>query len=205
VPDDGRGVRRRHPPALKLHDASLGRARVTLKNGDELELGAIAPEQPLLVVFLRHFACPGCSHFMTELSPRLPELRALGVAIVLVGSGSAARLGAFADRMKLGGPGVTLATDPSLEAFRAAGMQKSFGGTYGPKAVLGSIALYTVGHWVSRDPDDGDVVQQGGAVLLDAQGEVVLAHRDRDLMDHVVVSDVVARVLAMKMVEGRTA
>jgi hypothetical protein len=174
-------------------------ARVTTELGESAEIGSFALGGPLLVVFLRHFACPGCSRFTLKLAPRLPELCKLGVRTLVIGSGSPERLRVFADRVRLRGPGVALATDPTLAAYRAAGLERSFLGTYGPRAFFGSIALYAQGHWVKRDRDDGDVEQQGGVHVVDVDGTTVLAKRDRDLLDHVSMSDVVAKALELAM------
>lgn len=173
--------------AAEVSRADGTRARLA-ELGRDAELGRAAP---LLLVYVRHFACPGCSHFMESLAPRLPELAALGVRVVLVGSGSVARLVAFAERMKLRPPDVELVTDPSLEAYAAAGMHRSAMGTYAPKPVLASLGLYALGHWVKRHADDGDVEQQGGVLLLDADRRVVAHHEDRDLVDHAPMADVV--------------
>ena len=92
-----------------------------------------------------------------------------------------------------------LATDPTLGAYRSAGLERSFLGTYGPRAFFGSLALYAQGHWVKRDADDGDVEQQGGIVLLDRAGNIALIRRDRDLLDHVSMPDVVAKALELAL------
>jgi peroxiredoxin len=196
--DDGRRLGHGHPAELTdALDAPIAAANVTSVDGETLALGSMLTGAPALVVFLRHFACPGCSHFLTELAPRIPELRALGVRVVLVGSGSPERLRAFAERMKIDLAEVALATDPTLAAFRAAGMMQSRFGTYGPRAFFGSIGLYAAGHYVKRHAGDGDVTQQGGIVLVDVSGRVVLTHRDRDLMDHASVADIVASALSL--------
>lgn len=170
---------------------------VERRDGARVALGDIVGGRAALLVFVRHFACPGCSHFMEVLAPRLPELAELGVSVAIVGSGSPARLAAFVDRMHLDARGVECLTDPSRGAYRAAGLRQSALGTYGPKPFFASLGLYAMGHWVRRHEDDGDVEQQGGIVLLDGDGRVVAHHRDRDLVDHAPVTDVVHAALEL--------
>jgi len=181
----------------------LGDARVKTIDAGEESISELAEGNPALVVFLRHFACPGCSHFLLDLAPRLPELHSLGVRTLLIGSGTVERLRSFAERMLLSNArGCVLATDPSLEAFKAAGLERSKLGTYGPRAFFGSLALYAMGHYARRHDGDGDVEQQGGLFLLDPSGDVVVGHRDRDLMDHGSLDDVIEAALRLSLVSS---
>ena len=66
-------------------------------------------------------------------------------------------------------------TDPSLAAFRAAGLMRSRWATYGPRALWGQLRFMGAGH-VNRW-GEGDATQQGGSLLVDAAGRVAWYQR----------------------------
>ena len=56
---------------------------VTRLDGSSISIAALSREAPLLVVFTRHFGCPGCSRTITELVARKSEISALGLRAVV--------------------------------------------------------------------------------------------------------------------------
>lgn len=160
-------------------------------------LGALFEGAPTLLVFLRHLACPGCSEELAELAPRVSELADLGVRVVLVTPAAPSRLPSFAKRMHLASSHAVLCSDPSLATYRAAGLRRSAWSTYKPTSIGASLWLYALGHYTTRSPDDGDVLQQGGCLLLDGAGRVLLHHRADDLSDHVPMTKVVDLALEL--------
>ncbi|MBP8809633.1 MAG: AhpC/TSA family protein [Kofleriaceae bacterium] len=179
--------------------AALAAAVVTRADGTPLTLGAAWAERDLVLVFVRHFACAGCSQHVAALRPRLDEVAALGAAVVIVGSGNPTQLAAFTTRERLAHPAVTCATDPTLAAYRAAGLSRSAWGTLGPIALGQLVAALARGHVNGRP--QGDLYQQGGTLVL-ARGGVVLAyHRAAHLGEHLPVVDVVDVLLAARAAE----
>ena len=131
---------------------------------------------------------------------RLPELQRLGVAVVLVGSASPAALTAFVRDMALVGRRLTVVTDPSLTAFRAAELQRPrFPGL---RAVGEALRELATGYAPGRVVGDGR--QLGGALLIDDGGRIVYHHRSRSPGDLVDSSDIVHAALAL-LVEQRAA
>ncbi len=124
------------------------------------------------------------------LADRQSELRALGATVVVIGAGSSAALDAFSERVGLTGLDFVALTDEGRRAHELAGLVRSKWGTYGPRAVLRSIALYAEGHFAPRRRDDGDVDQQGGALLF-IDGELVLEHRNHFVGDDLDPGDVI--------------
>jgi len=171
----------------------------------EHRLGALVEGQVTVVVFLRHFGCIGCSRHVTELSPRLPELDAIGVRTVFVGNGTPRMMRDFVERHRLEDRAVTLVTDPAREAYRAAGLHRSWWSAFGPRAIAGEVAALTKGY--VRGEVLGDGLQQGGAFVVDAEGVVRLAHRSRATADNVDGSALVAAattaVVRRARAEGR--
>jgi hypothetical protein len=114
-----------------------------------------------------------------------------------VGSGSPLELAGFGARTGLAAAGAMLATDPTLEAFRLAGLSRSVWGTFGPSATLGLLRAMGRGHPNSRKAE-GDRLQQGGTLLVGTtagRSEVLFFHRSERLGDHAPLVDVLEAVL----------
>jgi peroxiredoxin len=156
--------------------AALATTLVLDADGRQVELGSRWAEGPCVLVFLRHFGCPACADHVAEMLPRLAELRAIGMRVALVGSGEPEHIAPFVARVGLEGRGVEVLTDPTLAAFRAAGLVRSAWATYGP------VALYQVARSMTRGhphlPPLGDRLQQGGTLLVDHGGRLAFYHRN---------------------------
>jgi peroxiredoxin len=175
---------------------ALGTARVLERDGREVALESLWKERDALVVFVRHFACAGCSEHVTELGARLGELDALGVRTVLVGCGDPAHIDGFIERQRLGDKKVEVYTDPSLEAFRRAGLERSRWGTFGPVAITQLLRAMINGH--SNGSPQGDRTQQGGTLLVDKDGIVRFYDRGESIGDHAPVVEVVDAALVLR-------
>ncbi len=170
----------------------LAEAPLVAADGAARPLCELVAARPTLVVFLRHFGCIGCAEQVHEILPRLGELEALGVAVLLIGSGPPEHIDAWVMRNDLGDKHARVVTDLSLTAHRAAGLTRSFIATYGPRAVVEFVRALSRGH--RPRPTDGDLFQQGGAFLI-ADGQIVWAQTNRSLGDHADPSDAVEAAL----------
>jgi peroxiredoxin len=174
----------------------LADARVKREDGSDLRLGDLWKKSDTLLVFVRHFACAGCSEHVTELSPRLGELHDLGVKTVIVGCGRPEHIQGFVERQRLAGKRVLITTDATLAAHEAAGMVRSMWGTLGPVAVLKMLGAMTRGHDNGRT--EGDLYQMGGTLLVLRSGELAFHHRAETLGEHAPLVDVVDVVLRLR-------
>ena len=138
---------------------------------------------PALVYVLRHFGCIGCALAVAELAPRLTELREAGLTVWLVGNGQPVHIAGFLERNGLEGSEVAVFTEPTLSLHRALDLRRSVTATFGPAALWASARA--LGRGLRNRPVEGDSLQQGGALLVDPGGRVVVFHRDRHLGDHV--------------------
>jgi peroxiredoxin len=181
--------------AGKPAPASLAAAEAFDRAGASHSLGACWADRPCVVVLVRHFGCIGCSAAIADLAPRLREIDVAGATTVIVGSGPASSIAAFAERNALDDKPVTILTDPSLAAYRAAGLVRSAWGTFGPRAVIDYVRAFTGGF--SSRATDGDLLQQGGALVVAAGGRVVLHRVYESLGEHVEASDLVDAALAL--------
>jgi peroxiredoxin len=184
--------------ALKVGDPvprALAQATVQDRAGEPTALHTLWSRGPALILFLRHFGCIGCAEQVTELSPRMDELRDAGVRTVLVGNGAPEMIDAFVARHGLSDKACELVTDPSLSAFRAAELVRSAWATIGARAIVDMARAFGKGH--GHPGLEGDRWQQGGALLVDAGGRVVVYHRNRSLGDHLHASELVDAALAL--------
>jgi hypothetical protein len=176
----------------------LASSVVVYEHGARKRFDSFWAAQPTFFLFLRHNACPGCAAQIRALLPLIPELRRCGTRIVFVGLCEPSRLLPFRERMQLEDAGVELVTDPSSSCHREAGLVRSARSTFGPVAVFEALRVYALaagpgtrpGAWVRREEGDGELLQQGGALLVDRAGVVHLYHAATNLADHVALGDV---------------
>lgn len=175
---------------------ALASSRVLDREGREFDAAELWADGPTLLVFLRHFGCLCASEQVTDLVPRLEELHDLGVRTVFIGNGEARHIARFTERFALSDKQVEIVTDPSLAIFEAAGLVRSVWAAYGPLAIRDMVRATGHGH-VTR-LGEGDALQQGGTVLIDAAGNVAWYHRNLSKGGHaptVAIVDAVMRLV----------
>lgn len=175
----------------------LARATVIYEHGARKTVGTFFTSQPCLMVFLRHAACPSCWAQVHEIDPHLAALRRARVRVVLVGILEPSRMLSFRERLRLEDAEVDLVTDPSLACHRAAGMVSTIWGTLRPASIVSALKLYRQTEIVRRREGDGDLNQQGGALLVDAGGKVLLHHVSKHLGDRVDMEKAAAAAIAV--------
>ena len=168
-------------------------------DGATIPLASLWADGPVLLLFLRHFACPSCSVRIDRWLPRVAELERLGVGFAIVGCGSHDALARFAERLGLDEPGLARRLDvsPDRAAYAAVGFGDSTWGTFGPRAALTAAGLYVAGRYLPRHADDGRITQQGGLVLVDRGGTVRHRHPERSLADARDPSDAIDAALRL--------
>jgi hypothetical protein len=155
---------------------------------------------PCALVFLRHFGCPSCGENVAELLPRLAELCTLGVGVALVGSGEPAHVAPFVALAGLEGRAIEVLTDPTLAAYRAAGLARGAWATYRPVSLYQMARSMARGHAHARPR--GDPLQQGGTLLVDQRGRLAFYHRNQSTGDHPPAVELVDAALAVVARDG---
>jgi hypothetical protein len=158
-------------------------------------LGEAWAGRDALVIFVRHFACAGCAEHVAALRPRLPELAALDVNVVIIGSGTPDQLAGFIEREGL----ASCFTDPELAAYRAAGFVRSAWSTYGPRALVQLARAFLRGFRNGRA--QGDPIQQGGTIYVAQGGELRFYDRAEHTGDRAELGDVVDVALVRRALE----
>jgi hypothetical protein len=122
------------------------------------------------------------------------------VSVVLVGNGPPSALAAFARALSLDGRRVTVVTDPSLAAYRVAGLARPR--VHGVRAALDELRALAAGYRHRRRA--GDRLQLGGSFLVDEAGRVVYHHCSESPGDLADPNDIVQAAMAL-LVERRAA
>ena len=113
----------------------------------------------------------------------------------MVGNGAPTFIEGFVEREKLAGEPVTIVTDPSLKAFKAADLERSILSTIGPSAIKDALRARKQGY--RQVAIEGDKFQQGGVLLIDAGGRAAFYHRNDNVGDHADPGEMVAAARAL--------
>ena len=143
----------------------------------------LSMRSPVLVVFLRHFGCTFCREALADVRAQLAQVRARGVAVVLVHMADVAYGEQFLSGYGLEtGSGVSHVSDPDKRLYRAMGLKRgTLGQLFGWKSwVRGFKAGLIDGHLVGKLVGDG--FQMPGVFLVD-RGEVVRTYRHASAAD----------------------
>ena len=178
--------------------AALVSSEVSVTDGTTATIGELLARgqgEAALLVFVRQFACAGCSLRMAELLLHLHVLLLTSVKVVIVGCGSAAQARDFSGRFALETRTLVVATDPTQTAQRAAGLLRSRWGALGATATWNLLRAIGRGH--ANAWGHGDFFQLGGTFLVDADGTVVVHHEERHLGATLPFATVVERALIL--------
>src|SRR5262245_32855576 len=117
----------------------LASCKVKSETGQEVQFGGLWQAGTTLFVFLRHFACISCRLHAEQMIAKKGELAAKGVRLVFIGNGQPHFIGKFKQQLQI--PEAEVYTDPSLQAFRAAGFKRGFLASHGPKSVFNTAKM----------------------------------------------------------------
>lgn len=150
---------------------ALGEQTILDENGKQVLVKTLWERTPVVLIFLRHFACIACRAHAREVWNQRRLYEANGTKIAFVGCGSPENIARFRREMHL--EGAPIYTDPGLNAFSAAGFKRSFLGSLGFQAAANFLNLASRGYWQTKHrTGDGDKLQLGGVVLVMPDGHV---------------------------------
>lgn len=135
----------------------------------EESLRDISFEQPVMLVFLRHFGCTFCREALADISKRRGDIEATGSRLVFVHMASNEIAERYFNRYNL--EGVTHISDPSCQYYKIFGLVKgNFNQLFGLQTFIrGFEASIVEGHGVG--PFLGDGFQMPGIFIIQG-GEV---------------------------------
>lgn len=128
-------------------------------------LGQISENQPVLLVFLRHFGCVFCKEALSDLSEKRSEIEGKKITIVFVHMAVDEVAEDYFKRYDLAG--ITHVSDLSQRFYAAFGITRgSFSQLYGLRTWTRGYAASKEGHKLERASNLGDSTQMPGIFLL---------------------------------------
>lgn len=163
-------------------EASYGRRDLTLTEALQSyhttsgrSLAELSNEQPLLLVFLRHFGCIFCAEAVADLMEQRLQIEAAGSKIVLVHTADEAA--AAANLKRWGAEGWEQVSDPSTSLYHAFGLNSAtWAAVMGPRTWWRGLLAFVQGH--RPGSLQGHLLQMPGAFVLH-HGKVVRSVRHR--------------------------
>lgn len=145
-------------------------------------LYGLSMEQPVLLVFLRHFGCVFCKEALDDLSIRRPAIQSSGVTLVFVHMADNETAESYFRKFKLA---ATLhISDPNQYYYQAFGLQRgSFGQLYGLRTWLrGYQVKKQKGYELELAKKLGDSTQMPGVFVLQ-NGRIIESYIHRFAAD----------------------
>ncbi|WP_309397136.1 peroxiredoxin-like family protein [Cerasicoccus maritimus] len=161
-------------------------------DGESVSLASLIAKPAMVLVFLRHFGCLACREHVGLWKPHLAKFVELGVRVHFVGNGDVAHLREFIDKAGLTDASADVLTDPEQRVYAALGLENSVASVLSPGAMFNALRAVARGN--IQTSVEGDPTQQGGVLIVDADGQVVLLHREARLGDYLPVEDALASV-----------
>ena len=132
-------------------------------------LVVLSRQQPVLLVFLRHFGCIFCREALSDIAKKRPQIEAMGTKIVFVHMTTNDIAERYFNRYQL--DGATHISDPDCNFYTAFGLVKgNFTQLFGLQSwIRGFSAGVIAGHGVG--PQLGDGFQMPGVFVI-KDGEI---------------------------------
>ncbi len=164
-----------------VDNVRLANATVLTAEGQQIKLGQIWQSKPVILVFLRHFACIACrTHALEVWRDRQDYLKHGN--IVFIGNGDASYIEKFKTELKM--REALVLTDPSLESFRAAGFHYGFFYVVQTATIKNVVKMLRKGHkQVSYTKKAGTHWQLGGVLGVNTNGEVFYQYISESMGD----------------------
>jgi peroxiredoxin len=151
--------------------------------GKPHRLESLLGQTPLVLVFLRHFACIDCRHQVRVLWDQRALIQGTGARWIFVSSGQPNFIEGF--RQDLGVSEAEIMTDPSLAVYKAFALKRGLSTALAPSSLLKGLGMFAKGHRQARlEKGVGDLWQMGGVVVLARDGRVLLQHASASLGDY---------------------
>jgi prostamide/prostaglandin F2alpha synthase len=147
----------------------------------EASLSEFWQREPAVVVFLRYFGCPFCQAQVVQLRDDRRRFDEAGAGIVLIGQGSPSEAVAFTDRME---QPFDCLVDPDRSAYRAYGLARARPSQVaGPRVALPFLRANLHRQTLQRGLHGGSFMQMPGTFVVDTEGLIRMAHRNRHVAD----------------------
>jgi prostamide/prostaglandin F2alpha synthase len=160
-------------------------------DGNDVRLGDLWSEEPVALVWVRHYGCVHCRSHAVELEGARPEFDAAGVRVVLVGQATPRQAAHFRRRLEIDLP---VLADESRLSYKAAGAKVATAGELlGPRSVSQGVRkTFESRGKVHQGRVIGHPAQLGGAMVIAPGGEVTWSHMAEDASDNATPDEILA-------------
>ena len=155
--------------------------------GQVVPIRSLWEQQPVILIFLRHFACDACRLHALEVWENRALYEAKGAKIHFIGNGAAHFIHSFKQQYNL--DGASFFTDPTLKTFKAAGFRKGFWINAGEMMSRSKFLVAAVRQELRRT-GEGNVWQLGGVLAVKPGGKVTYQYTSQMIGDFPPSSDV---------------
>jgi peroxiredoxin len=159
--------------------------------GNSVRLGDLWQEEPVVLVWVRHYGCVHCRSHAVELEGARSEFDAAGARVVLVGQATPRQAAHFRRRLEIDLP---VLADEGRESYKAAGAKVATASELlGPKSVSqGLRKTFESRGKVHQGRIVGHPAQLGGAMVIAPGGEVTWSHMADDASDNASPDEILA-------------
>jgi peroxiredoxin len=161
---------------------SLVESVILKSDGSNIRFGDILNNEAVLLIFVRHFGCIGCTMQMNSIGPRLKEIGSLGIRTVVVGNGDFNYIDGFIERHLLKNKPIEIYTDPTLNIYNNAELKRSLLTVLGPRTWYEFVMAWSKG--VGQKTVEGDNAQMGGAMLIGDDLKLSYYYRNKSVANH---------------------
>jgi len=126
-----------------------------------------------------------------QLHHKADRISAAGAELVVVGSGTPNFIAGFRETTHFTG---RILSDPTLSAYRAAGMKRGLMRVLNPLVAVYGLRAMARGHMQGRT--QGDPTQQGGVLVIIPGGGIIFEHHSSVAGDNAPADEVVAALEA---------
>jgi peroxiredoxin len=160
-------------------------------DGNPVRLGELWQDEPVALVWVRHYGCVHCRSHAVELEAARSEFDDAGVRVVLIGQATPRQAAHFRKRLDIELP---VLADESRESYRVAGAKVATAGELlGPRSVSAGLRkTFESRGKVHQGRIIGHPAQLGGAMVIAPGGEVTWSHMAEDASDNASPDDILA-------------
>jgi alkyl-hydroperoxide reductase/thiol specific antioxidant family protein len=108
---------------------------------------------------------------VVQLHREIDSIHAAGAEVHVIGNGAPMFIAGFREQTGWRGP---VYTDPSLDTYRAAQLERGVTNTLDPRSLVGAFKAFRGGQRQGRT--QGDAWQQGGTLVIATDGRVKFHH-----------------------------
>ena len=116
-----------------------------------------------------------------------PQIQAKGAELVAIGNGRPEHVQGFIEDETIPFP---VYTDPKRSIYKALGFKRGLGATFSLSSLGSGIRAARSGH--RQGALEGDALQQGGLIVVNAAGDILYHHINDDAGDHAPIADVLS-------------